>query len=154
MTKKKKLSTQGMHIFSRCIFITKTAKETRNLGKKFASLLSIGDIIFLKGELGSGKTTFAQGIIEVFCNKKFARSPSFTIINEYNAINFKIFHIDLYRLEFSITLNTWIEEYLHTNNISIIEWADKLLYTKINNYWNVKIENKNLKRRIKIKKIK
>ncbi|MDR1926180.1 MAG: tRNA (adenosine(37)-N6)-threonylcarbamoyltransferase complex ATPase subunit type 1 TsaE, partial [Endomicrobium sp.] len=85
MVKSKKLSVQDLNISENNIFTTKTPEETRRLGKKFAAMLKSGNIIFLKGNLGSGKTTFTQGVVKAFGNKCFARSSSFMIVNEYNA---------------------------------------------------------------------
>ncbi|MDR1401134.1 MAG: tRNA (adenosine(37)-N6)-threonylcarbamoyltransferase complex ATPase subunit type 1 TsaE [Endomicrobium sp.] len=150
MAKSKKLNIPAINIFSKNIFITKTPQETRKLGKKFAAVLKGGDIVFLKGEFGSGKTTFTQGIVKFLCNKDFARSSSFTLIREYNTANLKLFHIDLYRLAPSIVWDIGIEEYLYGKNISIVEWADRLLGAENDNHWNVEIKNMNTKRKIKI----
>jgi tRNA threonylcarbamoyladenosine biosynthesis protein TsaE len=152
MAKNKKSNIWDISIFNKNTFITKTPKETRNLGKKFASMLKRGDIVFLKGTLGSGKTTFVQGIVKAFGNKGFARSPSFMIIKEYSAGDAKLFHIDLYRLKVSNIWDTGIEEYLYDKNISLIEWADRLAGTENDSHWNVEIENVNSKRKIIIEK--
>ncbi|MDR0956429.1 MAG: tRNA (adenosine(37)-N6)-threonylcarbamoyltransferase complex ATPase subunit type 1 TsaE [Endomicrobium sp.] len=152
MIKNKKLNTQDINIFKEGTFITKTPKETRNLGKKFASALKNGDIIFLKGNLGSGKTTFTQGIVKAFGNKGFARSSSFMLVNEYNANSIKLFHLDLYRLKPSNVWDIGIEEYIYSNNISIIEWADRLIGFENDNHWNIEISNMQSKRKIKIEK--
>ncbi|MCA6080338.1 MAG: tRNA (adenosine(37)-N6)-threonylcarbamoyltransferase complex ATPase subunit type 1 TsaE [Endomicrobium sp.] len=133
-------------------FITKTPKQTSNLGKKFAALLKSGDIVFLKGDLGSGKTTFVQGVVKAFGNKGFARSSSFMLVNEYDANGLKLFHIDLYRLDPSSVWNIGIEEYLFSGNISLIEWADRLVGAENDSYWNVEIESTGSNREVKIEK--
>ena len=150
MVKNKKLNISATSICKKNIFVTKTSQETRNLGKKFASVLKGGDIVFLKGDFGSGKTTFTQGIIKAFCNKDFARSSSFTLINEYDTANLKLFHIDLYRLNPLVVWDIGIEEYIYGKNISIIEWADRLLGAENGNHWDIEIENMNSRRKIKI----
>ncbi|MDR0956935.1 MAG: tRNA (adenosine(37)-N6)-threonylcarbamoyltransferase complex ATPase subunit type 1 TsaE [Endomicrobium sp.] len=152
MIKNKKLNTQDINIFKEGTFITKTPHETRNLGKSFATVLKAGVIVFLKGELGSGKTTFTQGIVKAFGNKGFARSSSFMLVNEYKANNVKLFHLDLYKLEPSNVWDIGIEEYIYSNNISIIEWADRIVDFKNDSHWNVEISNMYSKRKIKIKK--
>jgi tRNA threonylcarbamoyladenosine biosynthesis protein TsaE len=148
----KKLNILGLNTFKDSIFITKTPQETRNLGKKFAAVLKSGDIIFLKGALGSGKTTFTQGVVKAFGNKGFARSSSFMLANEYNANNVKLFHLDLYRLQPSSVWDIGIEDYIYSDNISLIEWADRLIGFENDNHWDVEIENMGLKRKIKIEK--
>jgi tRNA threonylcarbamoyladenosine biosynthesis protein TsaE len=151
--KNRKLNIWGTNTFKEKIFFTKTSKETSDLGKKFAAALKSGDIVFLKGDLGSGKTTFTQGVVKAFGNKGFARSSSFMLVNEYNAVGIKLFHIDLYRLK---PLSVWdmgIEEYLYSGNISLIEWADRLIGAENDNRWNVEIENTaGSERKIKIEK--
>ena len=152
MTKNRKLSILDINTSKKKIFITKTPKQTSNLGKKFAALLKSGDIVFLKGDLGSGKTTFVQGVVKAFGNKGFARSSSFTLVNEYDANGLKLFHIDLYRLDPSSVWNIGIEEYLFSGNISLIEWADRLVGAENDNYWNVEIESMRSNREVKIEK--
>jgi tRNA threonylcarbamoyladenosine biosynthesis protein TsaE len=160
MAKNKKLDTWDLNISKSKInvFFTKSAQETRVLGKKFALVLKSGDIVFLKGNLGSGKTTFVQGIVKAFYSKGFAKSSSFTIVNEYNADGVKLFHIDLYRLEASSVWDMGLEEYLYSKNISLVEWPDRLIGVENDNHWNIEIENiglgSNLVRKIKIEKMK
>jgi tRNA threonylcarbamoyladenosine biosynthesis protein TsaE len=155
MAKNKKLNTWDLNISKKNVFITKTPQETRNLGMSFAVLLKSGNIIFLKGDLGSGKTTFTQGIVKAFGNKCFARSSSFTLVNEYKAPNnLKLFHLDLYRMDQSSPWDIGIEEYIYGNNISLIEWADRLIGAEKDNHWSVEIENLGLERKIAIEKSK
>jgi tRNA threonylcarbamoyladenosine biosynthesis protein TsaE len=133
-------------------FITKSPDQTRKLGGKFAGMLKKGDIVFLKGDLGSGKTTFTQGITKSFGNKGFARSSSFTLVNEYEAGECRLFHMDLYRLEASTVWDLGIEEYLFSGNIAVIEWPERLLGFQDGNTWHVEIESSGNERKIKIGK--
>ncbi|MDR2457334.1 MAG: tRNA (adenosine(37)-N6)-threonylcarbamoyltransferase complex ATPase subunit type 1 TsaE [Clostridiales Family XIII bacterium] len=151
MAKNKKLNTWDLNISKKNVFITKTPQETRALGMSFSQLLKSGDIIFLKGNLGSGKTTFTQGIVKAFANKGFARSSSFMLVSEYKAPNnLKLFHLDLYRLGPSNVWDIGIEEYIYSNNISLIEWPDRLIGVQKDNHWNVEIENLGIERKINI----
>ncbi|GHT60923.1 tRNA (adenosine(37)-N6)-threonylcarbamoyltransferase complex ATPase subunit type 1 TsaE [Endomicrobiia bacterium] len=152
MAKSKKFNTVDLNTFKNSIFTSKTPEETRNLGKKFAAVLKSGDIIFLKGNLGSGKTTFTQGVVKAFGNKGFARSSSFMLVNEYDANDLKLFHLDLYRLQPSSVWDVGIEDYIYSGNISLIEWADRLIGFENDNHWNVEIENTGSERKIKIEK--
>ena len=153
MVKNKKSNIAALNTFKNKAFITKTPQETRNLAKKFASVLKSGDIVFLNGDLGSGKTTFTQGITKFFGNKGFARSSSFMIVNEYQAFdNLKLFHLDLYRLNKSSIFDIGIEEYLYSDNIYLIEWPQRLSDGQNKNHWNIKIENLRNKRKITIEK--
>ncbi|PIU42115.1 MAG: tRNA (adenosine(37)-N6)-threonylcarbamoyltransferase complex ATPase subunit type 1 TsaE [Candidatus Omnitrophica bacterium CG07_land_8_20_14_0_80_42_15] len=111
-------------------FISKSPSETEKLGKKIASFLTKGDVLALIGELGSGKTTFTKGIAEGLGVKtaKYVNSPSFVIIKEH-AGRIPLFHMDLYRLEDISELDTTgYEEYVGSDGICVIEWADKMSY--------------------------
>ncbi|MDR1662811.1 MAG: tRNA (adenosine(37)-N6)-threonylcarbamoyltransferase complex ATPase subunit type 1 TsaE [Endomicrobium sp.] len=155
MTNNKKLNIWDLNISKKNTFTTKIPQETRNLGTAFAALLKSGDIIFLKGNIGSGKTTFVQGVVKAFSNKSFARSSSFILVNEYKIPNnLKLFHLDMYRLEPSSVWDIGIEEYIYSNNISLIEWADKLIGAEKDNHWSVEIENLTVGRKITIENTK
>ena len=105
---------------------TVNPEETIQLGEDLSSYLEQGDIFALIGELASGKTTFIQGILRGLNYLKPVTSPTFTLINEYDAI-YPVIHIDCYREE---NLNRWIKvgfhDYINEENIVIIEWADKI----------------------------
>ncbi|MEO0123024.1 MAG: tRNA (adenosine(37)-N6)-threonylcarbamoyltransferase complex ATPase subunit type 1 TsaE [candidate division WOR-3 bacterium] len=106
-------------------YFTKTSRETIALAKKFARELKPKDILFLAGELGSGKTTFTKGICIGLGIKEPVTSPSFVIVSEYKG-KFKVSHIDLYRLKESDFSLLPLEEYYINDGITIIEWADRL----------------------------
>ncbi len=110
--------------------LTKSAKETKALGKKIAANLKGGAILALTGELGSGKTTFAQGLAKGLGIKQRIISPTFILVRKYD-LGFKNFyHIDFYRLETGIekeVRNLGIEEiWDDPRNIVVIEWAEKI----------------------------
>ena len=106
---------------------TKNSRETISLGENLAYYLESGDVIGLIGDLASGKTTFIKGILKGLNYAQTVTSPTFTLINEYDA-KFSVIHMDCYRED---DLNRWIEvgfnDYLNSENIVIIEWADKIL---------------------------
>ena len=131
-------------------FISKSPKDTLEYGKKFAKNLKIGDIVVLSGELGAGKTKFTEGILSYFGKENEISSPSFTIVNEYDAENIKIFHFDVYRLEDSDEFfNIGGEEYFE-KGIVIIEWGEKiseiLPKKHINVTFSKDLENENIRR--------
>ncbi len=104
-----------------------SAEETQALGERFGQSLQPGDIVFLFGGLGAGKTTFVQGIARALGYNDFIRSPTFTLVNEY-AGKMPIYHIDLYRLDDIQAIRALgIEEYLYGEGVTLIEWAEKLL---------------------------
>ena len=107
---------------------TKNHEETLALGKELAKHLKPGDIILLFGDLGAGKTTLTQGLcIGLGLNKQaYVSSPTFSLMNQYEGIH-AINHIDLYRLDTISQIEALgIEENLFSEDISIIEWSEKL----------------------------
>ena len=85
-------------------------EDTFDLSKKIGKLLSNGDMIFLYGEIGVGKTTFVRGLInnlevEKGMDESQILSPTFNIVFDYEIKNLKIMHYDLYRLKNSKDVN-------------------------------------------------
>lgn len=111
--------------------ITKTnsAEETREFAKEFAKEFLDGGVIALSGDLGAGKTTFAQGFAEGLGITDRVVSPTFLIIRQYPVSGSKSFfyHIDLYRMENINLKDSGLEEILsEPSNIVLIEWAEKI----------------------------
>jgi tRNA threonylcarbamoyladenosine biosynthesis protein TsaE len=105
--------------------ISKNSKDTFRLGKRLADLLKSGDIVALYGELGSGKTVFAQGICAGLGVNEYVTSPSFTLIHEYRG-RVQVFHIDFYRLESDREVESLdVVHYWESGGIVLIEWADR-----------------------------
>lgn len=108
-------------------FNTNSQEETKELGKKVGAKLKYGDIVALIGDLGSGKTTFVQGLAEGIGVSNFVRSPSFTIVNEYSG-RIPLYHIDLYRLgNLNELTEIGIEDFFYADGITAVEWAEKAL---------------------------
>ena len=109
--------------------ISRSSDETKSLAKRIAQDFKNGGIIALSGDLGSGKTTFAQGFARGLNIKDKIISPTFLIVRQYEIPNQKnwFYHIDLYRLENIDLKNSGLEEILsEQTNIILIEWADKI----------------------------
>ena len=110
------------------VFRTSNTSETIRMGKRLGRLLQPGDVVALVGELGTGKTQFIKGLAEGVGvgRATYVSSPSFTLINEYQA-RVPFYHIDLFRLESEKEADgLGLEEYVHGNGITAIEWADKI----------------------------
>ena len=104
-------------------------KDTFNLSKKIGKLLSNGDVIFLYGEIGVGKTTFVRGLINNFevqrgTNESQILSPTFNIVFDYVIKELKIMHYDLYRLKNSKDINELGIFAEIENCITLIEWPE------------------------------
>jgi tRNA threonylcarbamoyladenosine biosynthesis protein TsaE len=109
-------------------FITSNFKETQKLGRDFAKVLKKGDTVCLYGDLGSGKTTFVQGLAEGLGIENRIISPTFVIVRSYELGVMSFYHIDLYRIESEKDIESLgLDEILdNKNNIVAIEWAEKL----------------------------
>ena len=102
---------------------TKSAAETRELGKQLAVQLKAGDVILLEGDLGAGKSEFARGVAKGLGVTETVTSPSFTILNVYESGKLPLYHFDWYRLERSEELyELGMDEYLGGNGIALVEW--------------------------------
>jgi tRNA threonylcarbamoyladenosine biosynthesis protein TsaE len=104
-------------------------QETRELGRALASRLRLGDHLFLSGELGAGKTTFLQGVVEGLGGRIPATSPSFVIAQEYPLLRGVFRHIDLYRLPDPALDRDRIglpELLSDPEAITAVEWSDRL----------------------------
>lgn len=108
---------------------TKSDVETREFGKLFAKTVEDGTVLALHGDLGSGKTTFAQGLAEGFGITRHVTSPTFLIQKSYEILDGKmLYHLDLYRLQNEkeaegIGINDLFSQ---KNNIVVIEWPEKI----------------------------
>ena len=118
------------NILDNSIIIGRNIKNIRKdldlTQEDFAEKLNKHSIIVLSGDLGSGKTKFTEGILKYFGLDDEISSPTFTIVNEYDAKDVKLFHFDLYRLE---DIDEFYaiggEEYLQ-NGICIFEWGEMI----------------------------
>lgn len=125
------------------IYSSNSTEETLEIAKKLAAGLKGGDVVALSGELGAGKTVFVKGLTEALGSKDIVSSPTFTLVNEYEGSEFMIYHFDVYRLSGISRDNCdWIDEYLFSDGISIIEWADNIMDILPENHIRVTITKK------------
>jgi tRNA threonylcarbamoyladenosine biosynthesis protein TsaE len=107
---------------------TESLEETQLLGQKIGTSISAGTVICLTGDLGSGKTSFVQGLARGLGvpNNYYITSPTYVLINEYPG-RYPLFHVDLYRIENPVDFqDIGLYEILHGNGVVAVEWADKL----------------------------
>ena len=102
-----------------------SVEETKKFAYEFSKTVKIGSIISLNGNLGAGKTTFAQGFAQGMGIKQHVGSPTFKLVSEYSGKKMNLFHVDCYRL-------SGIEDFLNMggenlllpeNGICLFEWA-------------------------------
>ena len=109
-----------------------------NFTKKFIPLLQNNPLIYLRGDLGAGKTTFVQSLLKNLGYQDIVSSPTFSIVNNYVIKGLEIYHCDFYRLESENEIfNLAIEEFIG-NTIVIIEWPN--LFEIISDYEKIEIK--------------
>ena len=111
----------------------------------------IGDrtVFAFNGKMGAGKTTFIKAICEVMGVNETVNSPTFSIVNEYEAADWRIiYHFDCYRITtIQEALDLGAEEYLYSGNLCFIEWSENMAPLLPDTLVNVDIvENENGKR--------
>ena len=99
--------------------------ELERFGSVLAKNLSSGDIVFLEGELGAGKTTIARGILRGFGYQGIVTSPTYTLLELYELADYRVAHFDLYRMAAAKDLEgIGFRDYLDGQTICLIEWPE------------------------------
>jgi tRNA threonylcarbamoyladenosine biosynthesis protein TsaE len=107
------------------IIITHSPEETRSLGTRLGELAMPGDLIFLSGNLGTGKTCLTQGIVWGLGSREYALSPTFVLVREIHG-RLPLYHIDLYRLDrIEEVSDLGLDDYFYGQGLCVIEWAEK-----------------------------
>jgi tRNA threonylcarbamoyladenosine biosynthesis protein TsaE len=103
---------------------TNDPQETEALGAELAAGLNDGDVVLVRGELGSGKTTFVRGAARALGVTDPVTSPTFSIGHRYKATHTTVSHLDLYRLAGGLQAEdpALLEDYLGAGRIAFVEW--------------------------------
>lgn len=127
--------------------ISHSAGQTRDLGAALARRLQAGDLILLSGSLGSGKTTFIQGLAAGLGIDQHVSSPTFALVSEYSGVleegPVRFYHIDLYRLApesedlYSFGLDELLDD---TGAICAIEWPQRATTMLPDNWLLIELE--------------
>ena len=119
---------------------TSAVEGTRDLARTLANLVSAGDLIVLAGEMGAGKTAFAQGFAEGLGVADRVTSPTFTIVREYVGRDLALHHLDVYRLDqLREVLELGIAEMLDEDAVMLVEWGDAVLPALGDQYLEVRL---------------
>lgn len=98
-------------------------EETLELAKALSKELFPGSVILLEGALGAGKTTFTKGVAEGLGITRIIKSPSYTLIREYDNDPLSLYHVDLFRLEGGGAEDLGLDEYFRQEGVVVIEWG-------------------------------
>jgi tRNA threonylcarbamoyladenosine biosynthesis protein TsaE len=109
---------------------TPTARHTEELGGQLARARPAGDtalaVVYLSGQLGAGKTTFARGFLRACGVADAVRSPTYTLLELYRAGSLTLLHLDLYRLRESGELESLgLRDYALPGHLWLIEWPER-----------------------------
>ncbi len=105
---------------------TASPEETFLLGKELSLQAGPGDLILLEGDLGAGKTLFAQGFAQGLGVREHVNSPTFTLLQIYDSGRIPLYHFDLYRLESPEELfEVGAEEYFSGEGVCLVEWGER-----------------------------
>ena len=107
-----------------------TAQETEDLGGRLARARPAGDealaVLYLQGELGAGKTTFARGFLRALGVREEVRSPTYTLLELYPAGALTAVHVDLYRVRDATELDALgLREWARGGHLWLIEWPER-----------------------------
>ena len=120
---------------------TSSALETQEVAYKIAALVEQGDLVLLVGELGAGKTTFAQGFGRALGVVEPITSPTFTLAREYEGQRLTMHHLDVYRLEeIDEVIDLALPELLDGASVTLIEWGDAIIPALPGEYLEVRFE--------------
>jgi tRNA threonylcarbamoyladenosine biosynthesis protein TsaE len=114
-------------------FISRSADQTRRVGMRLGALLRTSDLICLTGDLGSGKTTFVQGLAAGWGSLDQVSSPTFVLVNVYRrredyseSGQQRLFHLDAYRLESPAEAEALDLDTMLDSGAMVVEWADRI----------------------------
>ena len=105
--------------------VSHSAEQTRAIAAGVATLARAGDLIVLAGQMGAGKTAFAQGFARELGIHEPVTSPTYTLVHSYTGGSTTLHHADLYRLEHTAEVDDLaLAELLEDDAIVLVEWGD------------------------------
>lgn len=114
-------------------------EETQHLAKTIGEEAYPGDNLVLTGDLGAGKTTLTKGIALGLGIQQMIKSPTYTIIREYDSGRIPLYHMDVYRIEGAAD-DLGLDEYFEGEGLSVIEWGNLLADNLPEDYLELIIE--------------
>lgn len=105
--------------------ILNNLEETEKFAQIIGGAAQAGDVLILTGELGAGKTTLTKGIALGLDIHQMIKSPTYTIIREYEQGRIPLYHMDVYRVE-GAGADLGLDEYFEGEGLSVVEWGNML----------------------------
>ena len=106
-------------------YVSRSPEDTFSLGRAFGEKAGPGEIYCLDGDLGAGKTVFAQGFARGLNVAEAVNSPTFTIVNVYESGRIPLYHFDLYRIEEPEEMEEiGYEDYFFGEGVCLVEWSE------------------------------
>jgi tRNA threonylcarbamoyladenosine biosynthesis protein TsaE len=102
---------------------TNSEAETKSIAAALAARVEAGSLLALDGELGAGKTRFAQAFAAALGVPGIVNSPTFTIMKEYGGGRLPFYHMDMYRLSMEEADELGLDEYFFGEGVTLVEWA-------------------------------
>lgn len=120
------------------VFISRSAEQTIDFAREYASSLKGGDVVLLNGEMGAGKTVFAKGVALGLGIDDEILSPTYAYMNDYGG---KLYHYDCYRLSSGAQAEgLGLTDYFYGDGVCLVEWAQNIAEVLPENCKTVTIE--------------
>ncbi len=135
-------------------YTIRSEEETAEIARAFARTLKKGDVVAFYGALGAGKTTFIRGIIQSLTTPDAdVPSPTFTLLQTYDAPRFPIYHFDMYRLKNPNEAYELGIEDAFADGVSLIEWPERVASLLPRPHTRIDIDIKGSKRHMQIREV-
>ncbi len=133
-------------------FETHSFEGTVEVGKNLGNILKPGDVIWLLGDLGTGKTALTNGIAKALGIDSYITSPTFNLVNEYEGL-LPLYHFDVYRIaDPDEMFDIGFDEYINNGGVTVIEWGEQIAEILPSEIIRVTIE-KNLQKGLDVREI-
>lgn len=127
-----------------------TENETKLFAEKLASIAQKRDVFALYGTLGAGKSTFSRYFIQYLCGLIDVPSPTFTLLQTYNAKEYDVWHYDMYRLKHAEEAYELGVEDAFFEGVCLVEWPEKIAGLLPRDIWKITITTEGARRHFTI----
>lgn len=122
------------------VFISRSAEQTINFAREYASSLKGGDVVLLNGEMGAGKTVFVKGLAKGLGISDEITSPTYAYMNDYGGV---LYHYDCYRLKSGAQAEALgLCDYFYAGGVCVVEWPENIADVLPENCKRVRIEKR------------